>query len=86
MLRKNKTLPETTDYKLSVKSAVHCKEYDKKRDVYAIINKVTNVIEAEVDFLSMGYEAIHDLQSRLDTCRGSFNLEYINKSEKKLLN
>tara|TARA_Y100000590_G_scaffold429904_1_gene542942 strand:- start:4044 stop:4304 length:261 start_codon:yes stop_codon:yes gene_type:complete len=86
MRNTSNNLPETADYKLSVQPAVRCKRFRKKRIVYAVINKVTNVIEAELDFLHLGYEAIYDLQKRLDTCRGYTNPRCINDEEKKLLN
>ena len=85
ILTRNNYLPETADYKLSVQPAVHCKTFQKKRIVYAVINKLTNVIEVELDFLHLGYEAIYDLQNRLDTCRGNTNQRCINDEEKKLL-
>lgn len=86
MLKKTSNLPETADYKLSVQQAVHCEEFQNNRTVYAVINKVTNVIEAEVNFLCAGYEAIYDLQARLDICRKGINSRCINDEEKKLLN
>ncbi len=86
MLTKNNNLPETADYKLSVQQAVHCEEFQKKRAVYAVINKVTNVVEAEVNFLCAGYEAIYDLQARLDICRKGIDPRCINNEENKIFN
>ncbi|HAF76745.1 MAG TPA: hypothetical protein DCG42_05430, partial [Maribacter sp.] len=74
------------DYKLIVQLATNPKGSRKQKIVYAVINKFTNVIEVELTFLHLGYEAIYDLQKRLDSCRGNINPMYINDEEKKLLN
>ena len=40
--------------------------------VYAIVNKLTHVTEAEVPFLVQAYEGLHEMQATLDDWRDKF--------------
>ena len=66
----SKYLDETLDYKLVVQVSVVSK--GNGHSVYAIINKETDVVEAEVPFLVQGYEGLHEMQASLDEWRDKF--------------
>ena len=59
-------LGETLDYKLVVQPSVN---KDASHLVYAIVNKQTDVVEAEVPFLVQGYEGLEEMQDMLDKHR-----------------
>ena len=40
--------------------------------VYAIVNKETDVVEAEVAFLVQGFEGLYEMQDSLDRWRDKF--------------
>ena len=63
-------LDETLDYKLVVQGSVASKA--NGHAVYAIVNKETDVVEAEVPFLVQGYEGLHEMQATLDDWRDKF--------------
>ena len=63
-------LDETLDYKLVVQGSVASK--GTGHAVYAIVNKETDVVEAEVPFLVQGYEGLHEMQATLDDWRDKF--------------
>jgi len=66
----SKYLDETLDYRLVVQGSVAYK--GNGHLVYAIINKETDVVEAEVPFLVQGYEGLHEMQATLDDWRDKF--------------
>ena len=63
-------LGETLDYKLVVQPSVN---KDANHLIYAIVNKKTDVIEAEVPFLVQGYEGLDEMQTMLDVHRNKAN-------------
>ena len=67
----NRYIDETLDYKLVVQQSVASKANGHL--VYAIINKETDVVEAEVPFLVQGYEGLHEMQASLDNWRDKFD-------------
>jgi|TARA_R100001594_G_scaffold6389_2_gene18227 hypothetical protein len=64
-------IDETLDYKLIVQQSVASKVNGHL--VYAIVNKETDVVEAEVPFLVQGYEGLHEMQASLDNWRDKFD-------------
>tara|TARA_R100001082_G_scaffold13564_2_gene6993 strand:+ start:1174 stop:1428 length:255 start_codon:yes stop_codon:yes gene_type:complete len=66
----NRYIEETLDYKLVVQSSVASKANGHL--VYAIVNKETDVVEAEVAFLVQGYEGLYEMQDSLDRWRNKF--------------
>ena len=64
-------IDETLDYKLIVQQSVASKVNGHL--VYAIVNKETDVEEAEVPFLVQGYEGLHEMQASLDNWRDKFD-------------
>ena len=66
----NRYIEETLDYKLVVQQSVASKLNGHL--VYAIINKETDVVEAEVPFLVQGYEGLYEMQATLDDWRDKF--------------
>ena len=64
-------IEETLDYKLVVQQSIASKVNGHL--VYAIINKETDVVEAEVPFLVQGYEGLYEMQSTLDDWRNKFS-------------
>ena len=67
----NRYIDETLDYKLVVQQSVASKANGHL--VYAIVNKETDVVEAEVPFLVQGYEGLYEMQSTLDDWRNKFS-------------
>ena len=67
----NRYIEETLDYKLVVQQSVASKANGHL--VYAIVNKETDVVEAEVPFLVQGYEGLHEMQASLDNWRDKFD-------------
>lgn len=67
----NRYIDETLDYKLIVQQSVASKANGHL--VYAIVNKETDVVEAEVPFLVQGYEGLHEMQASLDNWRDKFD-------------
>ena len=63
-------LDETLDYKLVVQGSVASK--GNGHAIYAIVNKETDVVEAEVPFLVQGYEGLYEMQATLDNWRDKF--------------
>ena len=82
----NRYLDETLDYKLVVQASVASN--GNGHAVYAIVNKETDVVEAEVPFLVQGYEGLHEMQATLDEWRDKFAERTAAKEEesKVLLN
>jgi|TARA_R110002020_G_scaffold262081_1_gene476398 hypothetical protein len=76
----NNTLDETLDYELVVKAPINALPNGNGNGVYAIVNKQTNVTEAEVPFLVQGYEGLYEMQASLDNWRDKFDQ---NKKEKE---
>tara|TARA_R100000656_G_scaffold122514_1_gene98178 strand:- start:683 stop:937 length:255 start_codon:yes stop_codon:yes gene_type:complete len=76
----NSNLGETLDYELVVKAPVNSPS--NGNGVYAIVNKQTNVTEAEVPFLVQGYEGLYEMQATLDNWRDTF-AERSKKKEKE---
>jgi len=74
-------IEETLDYKLVVQQSVASKLNGHL--VYAIVNKETDVIEAEVPFLVQGYEGLYEMQASLDSWREKFEDNQFNKEEKE---
>ena len=72
-------LDETLDYKLVVQVSVASNA--NGHAVYAIVNKETDVVEAEVPFLVQGYEGLHEMQATLDQWRDKFAKRSIKKEE-----
>ena len=72
-------LDETLDYKLVVQASVASK--GNGHAVYAIVNKETDVVEAEVPFSVQGYEGLHEMQATLDDWRDKFAERAKNKEE-----
>ena len=66
-------LDETLDYELVVKPSINSLSNGNGNAVYAIVNKQTNVTEAEVPFLVQGYEGLHEMQASLDNWRDKFD-------------
>ena len=64
-------IDETLDYKSIVQQSVASKVNGHL--VYAIVNKETDVVEAEVPFLVQGYEGLHEMQDSLDNWRDKFD-------------
>ena len=64
-------IDETLDYKLIVQQSVASKVNGHL--VYAIVNKETDVVEAEVPFLVQVYEGLHEMQASLDNWRDKFD-------------
>ena len=77
----NRYIEETLDYKLVVQQSVASKLNGHL--VYAIVNKETDVIEAEVPFLVQGYEGLYEMQASLDSWREKFEDNQFNKEEKE---
>jgi len=73
----NRFIDETLDYKLVVQGSVTAKSNGHL--VYAIVNKETDVVEAEVPFLVQGYDGLYEMQATLDDWRDKF----AEKSKKK---
>ena len=63
-------IEETLDYKLIVQQSIASKVNGHL--VYAIVNKETDVVEAEVPFLVQGYEGLYEMQASLDSWRDKF--------------
>ena len=76
----SKYLDETLDYKLVVQGSVA--SCGNGHAVYAIVNKETDVVEAEVPFLVQGYEGLYEMQATLDDWRDKF-AERARKEEKE---
>ena len=74
-------IEETLDYKLVVQQSVASKLNGHL--VYAIVNKETDVIEAEVPFLVQGYEGLYEMQASLDSWREKFENNQLDKEEKE---
>ena len=77
----NGNLDETLDYELVVKPSITSLANGEGHVVYAIVNKETNVTEAEVPFLVQGYEGLHEMQATLDNWRDKFAKRSIKKEE-----
>ena len=77
----NDNLDETLDYELVVKPSITSLANGEGHVVYAIVNKETNVTEAEVPFLVQGYEGLHEMQATLDNWRDKFAKRSIKKEE-----
>jgi len=75
----SKILKETEDYVLRVKVTVAA---DLNNPVYAIINKVTDVTEAEVPFLVQALEGITEMQGLLDKYRATELNKEVGDNEK----
>ena len=67
----SRCIDDTLDYKLIVQQSVASKVNGHL--VYAIVNKETDVVEAEVPFLVQGYEGLHEMQASLDNWRDKFD-------------
>ena len=76
----SKYLDETLDYKLVVQGSVASS--GNGHAVYAIVNKETDVVEAEVPFLVQGDEGLYEMQATLDDWRDKF-AERARKEEKE---
>jgi len=77
-------IDETLDYKLIVQQSVASKANGHL--VYAIVNKETDVVEAEVPFLVQGYEGLYEMQDTLDKWRNKFdNKKNEDKKESEIL-
>ena len=77
-------IEETLDYKLVVQKSVASKANGHL--VYAIVNKETDVVEAEVPFLVQGYEGLYEMQDTLDKWRNKFdNKKNEDKKESEIL-
>jgi len=74
-------IDETLDYKLVVQQSVASKANGHL--VYAIVNKETDVIEAEVPFLVQGYEGLYEMQDTLDNWRKKFEGKNHNDAKKE---
>ena len=74
-------IDETLDYKLVVQKSVAVKANGHL--VYAIVNKETDVVEAEVPFLVQGYEGLYEMQATLDDWRKKFDSKQIKETEKE---
>jgi len=72
-------IDETLDYKLIVQQSVASKANGHL--VYAIVNKETDVVEAEVPFLVQGYEGLHEMQDTLDKWREKFDSKNAQEKE-----
>jgi hypothetical protein len=77
----SKYLDETLDYRLIVQASVVSNGNDHA--VYAIVNKETDVVEAEVPFLVQGYEGLHEMQATLDDWRDKFAEKTRKKDEEE---
>ena len=77
----NGNLDETLDYELVVKPSITSLANGEGHVVYAIVNKETNVTEAEVPFLVQGYEGLYEMQATLDDWRDKFAERSIKKEE-----
>tara|TARA_R100001082_G_C4317004_1_gene139370 strand:- start:5 stop:262 length:258 start_codon:yes stop_codon:yes gene_type:complete len=77
----NRYIDETLDYKLVVQKSVAVKANGHL--VYAIVNKETDVVEAEVPFLVQGYEGLYEMQATLDDWRKKFDSKQIKETEKE---
>jgi len=77
----NRYIDETLDYKLVVQQSVASKANGHL--VYAIINKETDVVEAEVPFLVQGYEGLYEMQDSLDKWRDRFEAKKVNETNKE---
>ena len=77
----SKYLDETLDYRLIVQASVVSNGNDHA--VYAIVNKETDVVEAEVPFLVQGYEGLHEMQATLDEWRDKFAEKTRKKDEEE---
>jgi len=77
----SKYLDETLDYRLIVQASVVSNGNDHA--IYAIVNKETNVVEAEVPFLVQGYEGLHEMQATLDEWRDKFAEKTRRKDEEE---
>tara|TARA_R100001530_G_scaffold30_1_gene72 strand:+ start:162 stop:419 length:258 start_codon:yes stop_codon:yes gene_type:complete len=74
-------IEETLDYKLVVQQSIASKVNGHL--VYAIVNKETDVIEAEVPFLVQGYEGLYEMQDSLDKWRDKFETKKTNEDNKE---
>ena len=74
-------IEETLDYKLVVQQSIASKVNGHL--VYAIINKETDVIEAEVPFLVQGYEGLYEMQDSLNKWRDKFETKKVNEVGKE---
>ena len=74
-------IEETLDYKLVVQQSIASKVNGHL--VYAIINKETDVVEAEVPFLVQGYEGLYEMQDSLDKWRDKFETKKVNEVGKE---
>ena len=74
-------IDETLDYKLIVQQSVASKANGHL--VYAIVNKETDVVEAEVPFLVQGYEGLYEMQDTLDKWRDKFETRKGNEDNKE---
>jgi len=79
----NRYIDETLDYKLIVQQSVASKANGHL--VYAIINKETDVVEAEVPFLVQGYEGLHEMQATLDNWRDKHSEAGSKEKESEIL-
>jgi len=70
LITKDKYLEETEDYVLVARQS---EDIDTNQKVYAIINKLTDVIEYEVSFLVQALEGVQDMQKLLDEYRAKKN-------------
>ena len=77
----SKYLDETLDYRLIVQASVVSNGNDHA--IYAIVNKETDVVEAEVPFLVQGYEGLHEMQATLDDWRDKFAEKTRKKDEEE---
>ena len=77
----NRYIEETLDYKLVVQQSIASKVNGHL--VYAIVNKETDVIEAEVPFLVQGYEGLYEMQDSLDKWRDKFETKKTNEDNKE---
>ena len=68
----NGNLGETLDYELVVKPSISLPGNSNGEGVYAIVNKLTHVTEAEVPFLVQAYEGLYEMQATLDDWRDKF--------------
>ena len=79
----NRYIDETLDYKLIVQQSVASKANGHL--VYAIVNKETDVVEAEVPFLVQGYEGLHEMQATLDNWRDKHSEAGSKEKESEIL-
>tara|TARA_R100001082_G_scaffold78608_2_gene46120 strand:+ start:1174 stop:1431 length:258 start_codon:yes stop_codon:yes gene_type:complete len=77
----NRYIEETLDYKLVVQQSIASKVNGHL--VYAIVNKETDVIEAEVPFLVQGYEGLYEMQDSLDKWRDKFETKKNNDANQE---